>query len=167
LDGDGRFKNIASIRGFGEGPRVAAESGKPLLVEYQRAMIKIGDEFQIYYGRPYRWNGREFLMDKNEFLDRVQTYDPVHSIRPGSPKDLEFFENYYANHPEDFCALAVCFDLSRRLGLADKTAQYRKRLMRMKGKPVVCVHCDPWIDRKNQVAQQLYLEWVSLKRPQG
>jgi hypothetical protein len=158
---NGRFKKMGSVTGYGEGPQVAWEAGKPLMVDFQRTMIKNGDEFQIYYGRPYRWNGREFLKDKDDFLDLVQTYDPVHPIHAGSAKDLEFFENYAADHPEDFCAVANCFGLSRRLGLKDKMAEYTKRLMGMAGKPVVGPYCDSWIAGKNQAAQQLYLEWVS------
>ncbi len=156
----GSFKKLASFQGFGEGPRVTKESGKPILVDYQRAMIKSGDEFQIYYGRPIRWTGKEFTRDKDGFLDLVQTYDSVHPLHAQSPKDLAYFEDYYSSHPGDFCALSDCYSLSRRLGLADKMAQYRRELQRVKDKPVTCGHCDPWINGRNQVAQQLFLEWV-------
>jgi hypothetical protein len=154
------FKKIAAVHGFGEGLSIVEEDGEPLLVAYERAMIKNGDEFQIYYGRPYRWEGQNFVEDPDEFLDLVQFYDPVHSLREGSAKDLAFLENYAASHPDDFCALADCFDLSRRLGLQEKAILYRKKMMVWKGKPLVTPYSEKWIDEKNQIAQQLYLEWV-------
>jgi hypothetical protein len=101
------------------------------------------------------------VLDPDEFLDLVQSYDPVHSLREGSAKDIIFFEDYAASHPKDFCALADCFSLSRRLGLKDKMAQYRQKLMEWKGKPLVTPYSEPWIDGKNQVAQQFFLEWVA------
>lgn len=161
FDITGIFKNLASLQGIGEGPEVSNERGGTLMVDYQRAMIKNGDVFQIYYGRPYRWNGQEFLRDKDGFLDLVQTYDPVHSLHAGSVKDLKFFENYATSHPDDFCALADCFDFSRRLGRKDKAALYRSKLLGLKVHPLTDAYGDEWTEGKNQVAQQLYLEWVS------
>jgi hypothetical protein len=161
FDSDGKFKKMATVHGFGEGLSIADDSGKLLLVANQKAMIKNGDEFQIYYGRPYQWNGKEFSLNPDPFLDMVQSYDPVHSLDEESPKDLEFLEGYLASHPDDFCALADCFDLSRRMGLKDKTTQYRKELMKMKDKPISRHYADKWLDGKNQVAKQIYLDWVS------
>ncbi len=156
----GSFKKAASIQGFGMGPRVAGESGKHLMVDYQRAMINNEEGFRIYYGRPFRWNGHGFMVAKDEFLDRVQSFDPVHSTNGESLKALEFFEKYLSGHPKDFCAIADCYDLSRRLGLPEKRDQYRKQLAQMKEEPVVCDLCDEWLNDKNHNAQQQYLEWL-------
>ena len=164
FDGKGYFHKAATVHGFGEGLSVVEDAGKPLLVAYQRAMIKNGDEFQIYYGRPFRWNGREFQLDRDDFLDRVQSYDPVHSLRDESEKDLEFFENCLSGHPDNFCALADCYDLSRRLELNDKAAQYRARLIRNGKMTSAGPNTDPWIGGKNQVAWELSLEWVAARK---
>ncbi len=160
---DGTFRKSASIQGLGMGPRVAKESGKPLMVDYQKAMINNEQEFQIYYGRPFRWNGRGFVGAKDEFLDHVQSYDPVHSTNGESLKLLEYIESYLTAHPKDFCAIADCFDLSRRLGLTEKVGQYRQQLSAMRDEPVACSFCDEWLSDKNHDAQQQYLDGLTGK----
>ncbi len=164
FNAEGKFTNVAALRGFGEGPLVTREHGQALMVDFQRAMVKTGDEFQIYYGRPYRWTGSEFLEDKDEFLNLIQAYDPLHPLNDHSLKDLIFCENYLTYHPKDFCVLADCYDLSRRLGLKDKVDKYRGQLLDMKDQPVDCHFCDDWLAGKNKAAQQLYLELLSSKR---
>ncbi len=165
MDNNGRFKKKASLLGFGKGPRVAEEFGKPILVDFQRATVN--QDFPVYYGRPFRWNGHEFLGAKDVFLDRVQSYDPLHSTNDESSKDLEFFEDYLAGHPKDFCSLANCYDLSRRLDLGEKMNQYRKQLVSMKDDPLLCEYCGQWLDGRNQSFHQQYLEWIMGKRAGG
>ncbi len=160
VQSNGNFKRIATIEGYGMGPRVSQESGKPLMVDFQRALINHCDDCQVYYGRPYRWDGSKFTEDKNDFLDRVQSYDPFHSTGAESSNDLKFFESYLASHPNDFCAIANCLDLSTRLNFSDKVEQYRNRLIQLGSDSVECHYCDDWLMGKNRVYQKQYLEKI-------
>src|ERR1035441_5370549 len=57
---NGNFGKIAVITGDGLGPRVAQESGKPLMVDFQPALINNREDRGIFFGRPYSWDGAEF-----------------------------------------------------------------------------------------------------------
>jgi hypothetical protein len=160
LQGDNTFKKKASIAGYGLGPRVAKDSGAPLMVDFQRALINNCEVCRVYYGRPYRWDGKKFVEGSDAFLDRVQSYDPVRSDDTESSKDLEFFENYLQAHPKDFCGLANCFDLSKRLGLREKTLEYQERLAKLGDDSVDCRYCDEWLMGKNRLFQQQYLDEI-------
>ncbi len=161
LPGHGRFEKAPAVRGSGFCPIVLRATGKAFIGIYQRALIKTGEEFQIYYVRRYGWDGKAFQADANGFLDRVACYDPVHPTRAESPQDLDFFDSYHRDHPGDFCALADCYSLSRRLGLKEKMGKYRDLLTRMGHEPVACDDCDDWIKGKNQTAQQMFMEWIN------
>ncbi len=158
---NGHFEKKASIKGFAMGPRVFVSSGRPILVDYQRATIN--QDFPIYYGRPFKWNGSGFVRAKDGYLDRVQFYDPLHSTDAESSKELAFFEDFLSRHPTDFCALANCYDLCRRLGILAKTEQYRKELAVTKEDPAVFEYCGRWLTGRNQSSRKQYLEWISGK----
>lgn len=160
----GEFEKIAVIRGNGMGPRVSPESGKPLMVDFQRALVNRCEDCDIYYGRPYDWNGKTFVQRPDDFLDQVQSYDPLHSTEADSTKVLGFFENYLSTNPQDFCALANCFDLSTRLGLSDKAADYRKRLAHLGDVSPQCKYCDEWMMNKNKATAMEYVSSISGKK---
>ncbi len=157
---NGNFKRIATIAGYGMGPRVSQESGKPLIVDFQRALINRQADCPVYYGRPYRWDGINFVEAKDDFLDLVQSYDPFHSTEAESISDLAFFEGYLSDHPNDFCAAANCFDLSTRLNLKDKMEKYRKQLIKLASGSPDCRYCDDWLMGKNRVYQKQYLDMI-------
>jgi hypothetical protein len=127
----GAFKKIAMIAGYGMGPRVSQESGKLLMVDFQRALVNHCDDCGIYYGRAYDWDGKGFVEQKDEFLDQVQAYDPFKSTQAETSQALAFFANYLSTHPQDFCAMAIVLTLSNRLDLKDKVEDYRKRLVQL------------------------------------
>lgn len=161
---NGSFEKVATVAGQELGPRVAREPGKPRLVDYQRALVNRCDDCGIYYGRPYDWDGRAFVEQSDDFLDHVRAYDPFHSTEAETSLSLAYFESYLSGHPADFCALANCYDLSNRLGLAEKADAYRRRLARWAGGSVDCKYCDEWTAEKNKANAQQYLEQVTGKK---
>ena len=161
---NGLFEKLTTITGYGLGPRVAQEDGKPLMVDYQRALVNHCDDCGIFYGRPYHWDGAKFVEDKDDFLDHVQSYDPFHSTNDETSNDLAFFEDFLATHPADFCAIANCFDLATRLGLDEKARQYRQKLSRLGPDSLNDKYCDDWLTGKNQASQKMYVEQVLAKK---
>jgi hypothetical protein len=164
IGGKGVFEKIAVIGGKGMGPRVSSDSGKPLMVDFQRALVNRCDDCGIFYGRPYDWDGKKFVERPDDFLDQVQSYDPLHSTEADSSKVLGFFENYLSSNPQDFCALANCFDLSTRLGLTDKAEDYRKRLTHLGNVSPQCKYCDDWLMNKNRATAKEYVDSLSGKK---
>jgi hypothetical protein len=160
----GTFKKIATIAGYGMGPRVAQEGGKPMMVDFQRALVNRCEDCGIYYGRAYDWDGHGFTEQKDEFLDQVQAYDPFKSTEAETSQSLAFFENYLSAHPTDFCAMANCFDLSNRLGLKDKMEDYHKRLVQLRDDSLGCRYCDEWLMNKNRAMKEEYLDMISGKK---
>jgi len=156
----GAFDKVTLIAGLGLGPRVAQESGKPLMVDFQRALVNTCDECGVYYGRPYHWNGKQFLEASDDFLDHVLAYDPFHSPAEEAAQALSFFEDYLSAHAGDFCATANCYDLSNRLGLKDKTEKYKQMLARLGENSLQCKYCDEWLENKNKATQEEYLNQV-------
>ncbi len=157
---NGTFERIATITGYGLGPRVARDGDKALVVDFQHALVNHCDDCGIYYGRPYDWDGKKFVERSDEFLDHVQSYDPFHTTGAETAGDLAFFEGYLSDHPNDFCALANCYDLSNRLDLNDKAEDYRRKLARLGSDSLECKYCDEWLTGKNQASQKLYLEQI-------
>lgn len=160
----GVFKKMADIVGYGLGPRVTQEGGQTLMVDFQRALVNPCDECGVYYGRPYRWTGGKFVEADDDFLNRVQAYDPFHSTAEEAAQSLAFFEGYLAAHPSDFCATANCYDLSNRLGLKDKVEKYLKMLAELGPDSLQCKYCDEWLENKNKATQQDYLDKVLGKK---
>ena len=163
---NGTFGRVTSITGYGLGPRVALESGKPLIVDFQPALVNSGSEWVIYNGRPFPWDGRKFVEQKDEFLDHVQAYDPFHSTVTETTRALTFFEGYLSTHPKDFCATANCYELSNRLALKDKTDQYKKALAGLGDNSLECRYCDEWMREKNKSNAMEYLNQVLGKKSQ-
>lgn len=161
---DGTFGKVATVTGFGMGPRVALEGGKPLIVDFQPALVNNGSEWVIYNGRPYPWDGRKFVEQKDEFLDHVQAYNPFHSTNTETTQELSFFEGYLSNHPKDFCATANCYELSNKLGLKKKVESYRKNLASLGDDSLECKYCDEWMREKNKANAKEYLDQVLGKK---
>jgi hypothetical protein len=160
IDKNGTFKKIATIKGTGLGPRVEQEDGKTLIVDFQRALVNRCGDCEVYHGRAYQWDGKNFVEQPDDFLDHVQAYDPFHSTDAETAQTLAFFEGYLAANPDDFSAAANCYDLSDRLGLKDKMAQYRKQLIKIGTDSVKCKYCDEWLLGKNRAYKEQYLEQV-------
>jgi len=163
IQGKGAFGKVATITGYGMGPRVVQQNGKSLVVDYQRALVNRCDDCGIYYGRAYDWDGKDFTEQKNEFLDQVQAYDPFKANEAEAVQALAFFEGYLKDHPKDFCALANCYDLSNRLNLKDKMETYRKALT---GSETVLdyKYYDEWQFNKNKATQKGYLQQLTGKK---
>jgi hypothetical protein len=164
IDNKGIFKKVTTIKGNGLGPRVEEEDGKPLVVDFQRALVNRCDDCDVYHGRPYLWNGKNFVEQPDDFLDHVQSYDPVHAPDAEAAQYLQFFEGYQAAHPDNFSAAANCYDLSNRLGLKDKMEQYKKQLLKIGTETAHCKYCDEWLMGKNKVFKEQYLEQVLGKK---
>ncbi len=158
LGTDGVFHPVTRIASNGMGPRVSVQEGKALLVDYQSALVNPCDDCAIFYGRPYQWNGNKFVGGTDEYLDLVQGYDALHATDSECAKDLAFFENYLKAHPDNFGALANCYDLSQRLELQKDSSQYKKQLEDWGDKPSACPFCDEWLQGRNKVYQQQYLD---------
>jgi hypothetical protein len=157
---DNTFGKVATVAGYGLGPRVALESGKPLIVDFQPALISNQEDWAIYYGRPYPWDGRKFVEQGDDFLDHVHAYDPSHSTDAEASQSLAFFEGYLTTHPKDFCAMANCFELSNRLGLREKAGNYRKKLAGLGDDSLECKYCDEWMRERNKANAKEYLDQV-------
>ncbi len=157
------FAKIAVITGYGLGPRVASESGKPLMVDFQPALINNQDDWAIYFGRAYPWDGKKFVKQNDDFLDHVQAFDPFHSTPDETTQELAFFEGYLSTHPDDFCTLANCYELSSRMGLKEKADGYRKKLAHGDSS-IDCKYCDEWLMDKNKAGQEVYLDEILGKK---
>jgi hypothetical protein len=142
LGEDGQFHPVTRIASAGMGPRVSNQEGKALMVDYERALINPCDDCGVFYGRPYQWDGKKFVAGKDEYLDQVEGYDPSHATDSQAAKALAFFENYSNAHPDDFSALANCYDLSQRLETQKEAALYRSKLKDMRDRTSACPYCD-------------------------
>lgn len=161
---NGVFAKFATIAGYGLGPRVAHQSDKPQIVDYQRALVNTCEYCGIYYGRPYEWDGHKFLEQKNDFLDHVEACDLVHFTDVEKTRSLAYFEGYLTAHPKDFCAVANCFDISSRLGLKDKADHYKQMLANMGEESLVCEYCDDWTMDHNKATMEEYLNQILGKK---
>jgi hypothetical protein len=158
LGKEGLFHPVSRIASNGMGPRVSMQEGKPLLVNYVSAMVNPCEDCTVYYGRPYQWDGKKFVEGKDEYLDEVASYQGEHTSDDQAAKDLAFFENYLAKHPDDFGAMANCYNLSQRLELQKEAAQYKSKLENWGDRASACPYCDEWIQSRNKVYQQQYID---------
>jgi hypothetical protein len=158
LGGEGLFHKVTRIASNGMGPRVSIQNGKPMMVDYQAALINTCEDCAVYYGRPYQWDGKKFTEGKDEYLDQVESYDPIHATDSQCAKALAYFENYLKAHPDDFGAMANCYDLSLRLGLKKEADGFKKQLEDWGDQKAACPYCDEWLQNRNKVYQQQYLD---------
>ena len=163
LGSDHLFHSVTRISSNGMGPRVSRLRGKILIVDYQRALINSCEDCEIYFGRPYQWDGKKFIEGKDEYLDQVRAYDPVRSTEGQCAKVLAYFENYLNGHPDDFAVLANCYDLSVRLGLVQEAASFKKQLENWGDRNPDCPYCDEWLQARNKTYQQQYLDQLEGK----
>ena len=163
LGPDGVFHPLTRIASNGMGPRVSTQDGKPLMVDYERALINPCEDCAIYYGRPYLWDGKKFTEGQEEYLDQVRNYDPVHTPDAQCAKVLAYFENYLKAHTDSFGAMANCYDLSLRLGLQKEAEEFKQQLENWGDQSSVCPYCDEWLEGRNKVYQDNYLDQMEGK----
>jgi len=159
------LKQIAVMEGKDFGPRVAQNENKFLMVNFRRALISNCDNCQIYYGCAYHWKDHQFVPEADDFLEAVEKYSNVNLNDADRQRGLTWFENYLTVHPNDFCALANGYELSQKLNLADKAADYKTKLSRLGIKSELNLkYCDQWLSDKNRAFQQQYLEDLDSKK---
>lgn len=164
LGGDGLFHAVSRIASSGMGPRVSMQEGKPLLVNYVSSMVNPCEDCTVYYGRPYLWDGKKFVAGKDEYLDRVAGDQMLNASDDQCAKDLAFFENYLAQHPDDFGAMANCYNLSQRLELQKEAALYKSKIETWGDRDAACPYCDEWLRARNKVYQQQYIDRMEGKQ---
>jgi hypothetical protein len=154
------LKQVAVIVGKDFGPRVARDSNKFVMVDFRRALVKNSESFPIYYGHAYQWVNHQFVPEKDDYLVAVEKYSLAQNADPKVFQEgLTWFETYLTGHPNDFCSLANCYDLSVQLGLMDKADAYKKQLVKLGPKAELnSQYCDQWLSDKNHAYQQDYLE---------
>lgn len=153
------LKQVAVMEGKDFGPRVAQDGNQYLMVDFRRALVNNCDDCQIFFGHAYRWKDHQFTPEENNFLDAVDQYSKADLDNDTLQKGLAWFENYLTSHPDDFCALANCYDLSLKLNLSEKTADYKTKLTKLgTDSQLNLKYCDQWLSDKNRAVQQQYLD---------
>ncbi len=153
------LKQVAVITGKDFGPRVAKLKGQTLLVDFRRALVKDCEDCQIFFGEAYEWKDHHFTARNDSFLQAVEDYSANGLDNATKQKGLAWFENYLSDHPKSFCALANCYELSRQLNLADKTADYKKRVLDLGTDGELDLkYCDSWLSDRDRAIQKQYLE---------
>lgn len=159
------LKQVAIISGKDFGPRVAKIGGQTLLVDFRRALIKDCEDCQIFFGEAYDWKDHRFNPKHDPFLQAVDRYSANGLDNATKQKGLAWFEDYLSSHPKSFCALANCYELSRQLNIADKEADYKKRILALGDDGQLDLrYCDSWLSDRNRALQDQYLEELSGKR---
>ncbi len=152
-----KFSSVFEASGYGGVSSVEERSGKPILISYRGAFVgAAGNSTEIFREVVCKWNGERFEEVKDDFVKCLDLYDSQFStdkkeeIEKIRLQSLKGFDDYLKKSPNDFDAIANCWEISNNLGKTDQATSYFERLKKIKNLDLESSFCPRSIKISNR-----------------